>query len=93
MRLRPAVACGLACVLVPAPAAAQRQAPGRPTLQAVKPANPLTIDGNVADDKWAGAPIADAFVQFEPRRGEPASTKAEARVFVDATHLYVAFRC
>jgi len=81
------------CVLTPVWVVAQAPAGHRPIVTAVKPAQPPVIDGVVQDDEWAGAPIAGGFVQFEPRRGEPASVRTEARVLVDATHIYVAFRC
>ncbi len=66
---------------------------GRPMVRAVRVTQPPVIDGAVTDAEWEGAPVAGSFVQYEPRRGEPASIKTEARVLVDATHLYVAFRC
>ena len=81
------------CVLTPVRVVAQPPAGQRPIATAVKPAQPPVIDGLVQDDEWAGAPVAGGFVQFEPRRGEPASVRTEARVLVDATHIYVAFRC
>jgi len=62
-------------------------------LKAVRAGEPPDIDGVVEDDEWAGAARATVFVQFEPRRGEPATKRTEAFVFYDAGHLYVAFRC
>ncbi|MBE3096672.1 MAG: hypothetical protein IMZ44_06020, partial [Planctomycetes bacterium] len=50
------------------------------------------IDGSVTDTEWKGAAVATDFVQYEPRRGEPATVKTEALVMYDAGHLYVAFR-
>ena len=85
----------VASVLAWAPPA-HAQAPSAPTalaLRAVRLAKAPVIDGAVKDDEWAGAARADTFVQFEPRRGEPASRRTEAFVAYDATHLYVAFRC
>ncbi len=35
---------------------------------------PPVIDGVVADGEWNGASLVAAFVQFEPRRGEEATT-------------------
>lgn len=61
-------------------------------LKAVKAAKPPKIDGVVSDDEWQGAAVATDFIQFEPRRGDPASAKTEALVLYDAGHLYVAFR-
>ncbi len=68
-------------------------APHTFVLQAVRAAEPPDIDGVVEDDEWAGAARADVFVQFEPRRGEPATRRTVALVLYDAGHLYVAFQC
>jgi hypothetical protein len=46
----------------------------------------------VDDAVWQSAPLASDFIQFEPRRGDPASVRTEARVLYGAEHLYVAFR-
>ena len=86
-------ASALVCAFVPAFAAAQGSAGSRAILPAVRPAQPPIIDGKIEDDEWSAAPVAGGFVQFEPRRGDPASVRTEARVLVDTTHLYVAFRC
>lgn len=72
---------------------AQSPPSARPLLQAVRATRPPVIDGVVTDDEWEGAPVAGGFVQYEPRRGEPASVRTEARLLVDPTHLFVAFRC
>jgi len=73
--------------------AAQTPTPGAFELKAVRVAEPPDIDGVVEDDEWKGAARATGFVQFEPRRGEPASRRTEAFVLYDPEHLYVAFRC
>lgn len=77
----------------PAPIFAQPPTGHPPTLAAVAPARSPAIDGVVQDDEWSGAPVAGGFVQFEPQRGKPASVRTEVRLLVDATHIYVAFRC
>ncbi|MEW5981296.1 MAG: DUF5916 domain-containing protein [Acidobacteriota bacterium] len=81
--------------LAAASAAHAQTAPVRPAfvLTAVRAEEPPDIDGIVEDDEWAGAARIDVFVQFEPRRGEPATRPTEALVLYDAGHLYVAFRC
>lgn len=61
-------------------------------LGAVAAAKPPVIDGVVDDTEWQGAATATDFVQFEPRRGEPASVRTDVLVLYDAGHLYVAFR-
>lgn len=59
---------------------------------AVEAAVAPTIDGLLAAGEWSGAPLAAGFIQYEPRRGSPSTTRTEARILYDATHLYVAFR-
>ena len=63
-----------------------------PELKATKAARPPIIDGRVDEAAWQATPTAGDFVQFEPRRGDRASVRTEARVLYDAAHLYVAFR-
>jgi hypothetical protein len=50
------------------------------------------IDGRLDDPAWAGAPVADGFVQAEPREGAPATEASEVRVLYDDQAIYVAFR-
>ena len=58
--------------------------PPRPfEMRAVRTAKPPSIDGVVQDDEWAGAARATGFVQFEPRRGEPATGSTVAFVRPD----------
>jgi hypothetical protein len=84
----------LALLNLPAPAFAGQVDPTRPfEIRAVRTAKPPTIDGIVQEDEWAGAARATGFVQFEPRRGEPATGSTEVFLTYDAGHLYVAFRC
>ncbi len=61
-------------------------------LQAVRAAAPPTIDGVIGEGEWAGAAIAENFIQFEPRVGEPSVVFSQALVMYDSTALYVAFR-
>jgi len=61
-------------------------------LRAVEASTPPVIDGVLADGEWNGAAVATGFIQYEPRRGNPATTRTESLVLYDATHLYVAFR-
>lgn len=93
MILRSVVGVQILMLFAPSAALAQRPVSPARTLAAVTTAKPPVIDGVVRDDEWGSAPVADGFVQFEPRRGEAASTRTEVRVLVDATTLYVAFRC
>jgi hypothetical protein len=83
----------LAAIFSGRPGAAQTFAPGTFEMKAVRVAEPPDIDGVVSDDEWPGAAKASGFVQFEPRRGEPATRRTEALVLYDASSLYLAFRC
>jgi hypothetical protein len=53
---------------------------------------PPRIDGLVDSAEWAQGATAHSFLQYTPRRGEPATQRTEALVAYDSTHLYVAFR-
>lgn len=79
-----------------AAAASGQPATGAPRsfeLKAVRLVKPPVIDGKVDDAEWAGAARAGDFIQFEPRRGEPATLQTDVFVAYDATSVYVAFRC
>jgi len=86
----------LAIILLAAPASmASAQTPIlKPfQLRATTLAAPPVIDGVVNDEEWKGAAVATDFIQFQPRRGDPASAKTVAFVGMDASYIYVAFRC
>jgi hypothetical protein len=51
-----------------------------------------TIDGDLADAAWQGAPPLDPFLRYVLRTGNPVAP-TEARVAWDAAQLYVAVRC
>ena len=93
MRLLALTAIAALAVTAAGAASAQPPPTGRPTLVAVAPVKPPLIDGAVDDAEWNRAPVVGGFVQFEPRRGEPATVRTEVLILVDATHLYVGFRC
>ena len=61
-------------------------------IQAHKLASPPTIDGNVDQSEWQGVPVEAGFLQYLPRRGEPASQPTEVLLAYDHKVLYVAFR-
>lgn len=62
------------------------------TLAAVLTQTPPVIDGVLADAEWNGGALATAFVQFEPRRGEPSPFRTQVLILYDKRHVYVAFR-
>ena len=60
-------------------------------LRAYKVESAPVIDGLV-DQEWDGVPVAGGFLQYLPRRGEPASRSTEALLAYDDGAVYVAFR-
>jgi hypothetical protein len=70
------------------------QGQGDPSLviDARKLARAPVIDGVVDQAEWPGASVVSGFLQYLPRRGEPASQPTEVLLAYDATALYVAFR-
>jgi hypothetical protein len=57
-------------------------------LKAVKTDEEIIIDGKLNEPAWAGAPVASDFIQNEPRPGEPASEKTEARILYNDKYIY-----
>ena len=91
-RAIPALAALALMLLGGSVVAADARQPQQFEMRAIRMARPPVIDGVVGDEEWREAPIARDFVQFEPRRGEPAEVRTEALVAYDAGHIYVAFR-
>ena len=54
--------------------------------------SPPTVDGVLAEGEWDSAAVAEDFIQFQPRSGDPATTRTQVLMMYDAGHLYVAFR-
>ncbi|MHC4710570.1 MAG: carbohydrate binding family 9 domain-containing protein [Planctomycetota bacterium] len=61
-------------------------------VRAAQAPSPPTVDGVLADGEWDSAAVAGDFIQYEPRRGDPATTRTQALMMYDAGHLFVAFR-
>lgn len=55
--------------------------------------HPPKIDGRLDDTAWNGAPLISDFIQFEPHKGSPASTRTEVRIVYDDSHVYFGFKC
>ena len=66
---------------------------GRPTLAAALVSTPVNLDGLLDEDVWKTAPVADRFVQAEPKDGQPATEDTEVRVAFDEDSLYIAAYC
>ncbi len=58
-------------------------------LPAKRADGPITLDGRLDEASWAGAPLADKFVQNDPREGEPATYDTEVRMLYDDRALYI----
>lgn len=58
-------------------------------LQAVRAAGPITLDGTLNEPAWSAAPVANNFLQNDPREGEPATFDTDVRILYDAGALYV----
>jgi Domain of unknown function (DUF5916)/Carbohydrate family 9 binding domain-like len=57
-------------------------------LQALRAAGPITLDGALDEPAWSAAPVADHFIQNDPREGEPATFDTVVRVLYDDDALY-----
>jgi hypothetical protein len=58
-------------------------------LLAVKATTAIELDGRLDEGAWRDAPVADHFVQNDPREGEPATFDTEVRVVYGDDHLYI----
>ena len=86
----------LPLLLGAAPAGAARAPRPEPTpapsVEAVRAPAPVTVDGRLDDEAWAGvAPFAD-FTQRDPEEGQPATERTELRLLYDDDALYVGAR-
>ncbi len=63
-----------------------------PTLEAARRTSPVEIDGRIAEEAWASAPVASDFVQGEPEEGVEPARRTEVRILYDDEALYVAAR-
>lgn len=60
-------------------------------INAVKATAQPTIDGDIGDEVWKSAPLAEGF--WDRQTGTQAPDQTEARLVYDEKFLYVAFRC
>src|SRR5262245_11760307 len=90
-RMKVHARAGLVLLTISAATSAHAAAPAMPLGVASFAVAP-TIDGEIGEDEWVGAAVADQnFVQFEPAYGEPSPFRTVVRVGQTATALYVAF--
>ncbi len=92
-RLVAGSALGLALVASAAPAAAGQIDYNTVRLdrrlQAVPTDAPIELDGQLDEAAWTSAPVADHFVQNDPREGDPATYDTEVRMVYDHDALYI----
>ena len=65
---------------------------GEFTIPARRAARPPDIDGHITEREWRGAARAENFLQFQPRRGDPAELPTVVHVLYDDESLYVGFQ-
>ncbi len=58
-------------------------------LVAIRAASAITLDGRLDEPAWRDAPVANHFIQNEPREGAPATYDTEVRVVYDDEALYI----
>ena len=68
------------------------RAAAAPSLQAVRAAAAVNIDGRLDEPAWADAPLARDFVQFRPDPGQPASERTEVRVLYTDDAVFIGAR-
>jgi hypothetical protein len=88
---------------LPSPSSSNRPSPPRSpvqtpalavkTVQAVRAAEPIALDGRLEEDVWKSAPAATGFTQNDPNDGSPATESTEVWVAYDDHALYVAAFC
>jgi len=57
-------------------------------VQAVRATGPMTLDGVLDEAAWTTAPMAERFIQQDPREGQPATFDTQVRVLYDDNALY-----
>jgi hypothetical protein len=58
-------------------------------LTATRAEGPIRLDARLDEASWAAAPLADRFVQNDPREGQPATFDTEVRLLYDDRALYI----
>src|SRR5215510_4689856 len=57
-------------------------------ITAVRASGNITLDGSLDEAVWREAPIANGFIQNDPREGTPATYDTEVRVLYNDDALY-----
>ncbi len=53
----------------------------------------ITIDGHLDEGSWHQAEKLDAFLQFQPHKGQPATFQTFVRILYDQKNIYIGFEC
>jgi len=69
--------------------AAPSHASTAPMATAVRTTQPPAIDGRIAEETWASAPVISEFTQTDPNEGEPVSQRTDVRVLYDESAIYI----
>lgn len=81
----------LPLVLLGAAGSAEPPSTTHRRLPAVKASAHPVVDGDISDEIWKTAPLADGF--WDRQNGQAAPEQTEARVLYDESAIYVAFKC
>jgi hypothetical protein len=68
-------------------------ADGRPTIRAIKLAEPLRVDGKLDEEVYSTYPSFGGLIQVTPKYGAPQTERSEIWVMYDTDRIYVACRC
>ncbi len=60
---------------------------------AKKITEPIVVDGVLEEDAWRNAPEVGDFIQFQPRRGDPAQFQTIVKLAYDEHFIYFGFFC
>ena len=75
------------------PEVLSRDTEGRVTVRATRLAEPIVVDGRLAELIYREVPSMTEFIQQEPLEGELATEQTEVWVFFDDDNIYVSARC
>ena len=76
----------------PLPTFVSRGPDGDVTVRAHSLADPIVVDGRLDEPHYERLAPFDAFVQYEPQAGQPATEKTETWIMFDDSHVYIAAR-
>jgi hypothetical protein len=93
-RLPALVVCLAAFGINSTVASAAAQTSDARELHALRISTPPTLDGVLDDEAWSGDPLPlDAWMSYNPMRGEAAAEKTQVWIAFDDKAVYFAFRC